>query len=74
MPIRRILDVSTQFFAYRNIKYAKYTVEREYGRMYTFIDADLINLCAYDLPHLHGYLSRRMEDRKDYAAYLGRAV
>ena len=70
VPIRRILDESTQLFAYRNVKYAKYTVGREDGRMYTFTEADLINLYAYDLPHLHDYLCRRMENIKDYVAYL----
>ena len=34
IPIRRVLDVSNQYFAYRNVKYAKYTVEREDGQMY----------------------------------------
>ena len=57
IPIRRILDISTLYFAYKNIKYAKYTVEREDRHIYTFTDANLINLCRYDLPFLHGYLS-----------------
>ena len=74
IPIRRILDVSTQSFAYKNILYAKYTVEREDRQIYTFTDADLINLCAYDLPHLHGYLTGRLESKRDYAIFLRRVV
>ena len=74
IPIRRILDVSTQSVAYKNILYAKYTVEREDRQIYTFIDADLINLCAYDLPHLHGYLTGRLESKRDYAIFLRRVV
>ena len=74
IPIRRILDISTQSFAYKNILYAKYMVEREGRQIYTFTDADLINLCAYDLPHLHGYLTGRLESKRDYAIFLRRVV
>ena len=72
MLIRNVLDVTDQYFSYKNIKYAKYTVGREDGKIYTFTDADLINLYAYDLPHLHGYLSKRMENRRELGAYLRR--
>ena len=72
--IIRILDVPNQFFAYKNIKYAKYTVEREDGKVCTFTDADLIDLCTNDLPHLHDYFSGRIESRRDYAGYLRRVV
>ena len=74
IPIRRVLGISTQYFAYKSIKYAKYMVEREDRQMYTFTDANLINLCAYDLPHLHGYLTDRVESNRDYASYLRRVV
>ena len=49
-------------------------VEREDGQMYTFTDVDLINLYAYNLPHLHGYLSGRVKSNRDYASYLRRVV
>jgi hypothetical protein len=49
-------------------------VEREDRQIYTFTDADLINLCAYDLPHLHGYLTGRLESKRDYAIFLRRVV
>jgi len=74
IPIRRILDISTQYFAYKNIKYAKYTVERKDSEIYTFTEADLVNLCAYDLLHLHGYLTGRLESRRDCVGFLRRVV
>jgi len=60
VAIRNVLDVTNQRFSYRNIIYANYTVKIENGRIYTFTDADLVKLCAYDLPHLHGYLSKNL--------------
>ena len=69
IPIRRILDISPLYFAYKNVKYVKYMVEREDRQIYTFTDADLINLCAYDLPFLHGYLSGRIEHNRDYGCF-----
>ena len=74
VAIRNVLDVTNQHIAYRNIRYAKYTVRREDGRINAFRDADLINLCAYDLPHLHGYLSKRMENIKEFGAHLRKVV
>ena len=74
IPIRRVLEISTQYFAYKNIMYAKYTMEREDRQVYTFTDADLINLYAYDLPHLYGYLTGRLESKGDYATFLRRVV
>ena len=74
VPIRRILDISNLNFTHKIIKYAKYTVETEDGRICTFTDADMINLCAYGLLHLHGYLSRRMENRRELVAYLRRVA
>ena len=66
--------MTNQYFAHKNIKYAKYTVRSEDERIYTFTDADLIHLCAYDLPQLHGYLSRMMENKRELGAYLRRVV
>ena len=74
VPIRRILDITILNFSYKAIKYARYTIEKEDGRIYTFTDADLINLYAYDLPHLYSYLSKRMEMIREYSKYLRRVV
>ena len=74
VPIRRVLNVATQYYCYRTIKYAKYTVERNDRLIYTFTDVDFVNLCAYDLPHLHGYLQVGMESRRDYATFFRRVV
>ena len=74
IPIRRVMDISKQNFAHKIIKYAKYTVEREHGQIYTFTNADLINICAYYLSHLHRYVPRHMENRREFATYLRRVV
>ena len=49
-------------------------MERSDGGIYQFTDADLVNLYAYDLPHLHGFLQKRMETRRDFATFLKRVT
>ncbi|KAI3697955.1 hypothetical protein L6452_31061 [Arctium lappa] len=50
--IKTVMRISLHSFANKSIMYAKYLVERKDGKQYTFTDADLKNLCAYDLPQL----------------------
>ncbi|KAI3758811.1 hypothetical protein L6452_06383 [Arctium lappa] len=60
------MSISLHSFANKSIMYAKYLVERKDGKQYTFTDADLKNLCAYNLPQLHAFTEQRLEKRKEY--------
>ncbi|KAI3681476.1 hypothetical protein L6452_36274 [Arctium lappa] len=70
--IKTMMRISLHSFANKSIMYAKYLVERKDGKQYTFTDADLKNLCAYDLPQLHAFTEQRLEKRKEYMIANGR--
>ncbi|KAI3669567.1 hypothetical protein L6452_40807 [Arctium lappa] len=70
--IKTVMRISLHSFANKSIMYAKYLVERKDGKQYTFTDADLKNLCTYDLPQLHAFTEERLEKRKEYMIVNGR--
>ncbi|KAJ9547278.1 hypothetical protein OSB04_019821 [Centaurea solstitialis] len=62
----------------KSILYAQYVVKRKDGNLYALSDADLHNLCVYDLLFLHKILSKyvetgkTLESRNTYADSLNR--
>ena len=73
-PITGLHTITPRTMLNKCILYAQYVVKREDGHLYEFTDADLHNLCVYDLLFLHKILGKYMERRSTYAVSLRRLI
>ncbi|KAJ9547416.1 hypothetical protein OSB04_019959 [Centaurea solstitialis] len=78
IPLVELNTIMPRTLINKSILYSKYVVKRNDGNIYAFSDADLHNLCVYDLLFLHRIFSKyvitrkTLESRKTYADSLNR--
>ena len=72
--ITSLETISPRTLLKKKVLYAQYVVRREDGNLYTFTDADLHNLCVFDVIYMHKILNIYMERRSSYSISLRRLV